>query len=62
MVNLQSLLGYKLIIIIIMSNLKKTTQSTINALIKKGQKDKAKQIKTDIEAMYGIKGLRLPKV
>ena len=45
-----------------MSNLKKTTQSTINALIKKGQKDKAKQIKTDIEAMYGIKGLKLPKV
>ena len=44
-----------------MSNLKKTTQSTINALVKKGMKDKAKQIKTDIESMYGVTGLRLPK-
>ena len=55
------LLGFKIIIIIIISNLKKTTQSTINALVKKGMKDKAKQIKTDIEAMYGVTGLKLPK-
>ena len=41
-------------------NLKRTTQSTINSLVKKGQKDKAKQMKTDIEAMYGVTGLNLP--
>ena len=42
-------------------NLKKTTQSTINSLIRKGQKDKAKALKTDIEAMYGVTGLYLNK-
>ena len=45
-----------------MSNLKNSTQSTINSLVKKGLRDKAGQIKKDIEAMYGIKGLRIPKV
>jgi|15BtaG_2_1085339.scaffolds.fasta_scaffold66416_2 pentatricopeptide repeat protein len=44
-----------------MSNLKTSTQSTINALVKKGQIDKARQIKKDIEAMYNVTGLRLPK-
>ena len=41
-------------------NLKITTQSTINSLVRKGQKDKAKALKTDIETMYGITGLNLP--
>ena len=41
-------------------NLKRTTQSTINSLVKQGQKDKAKKMKTDIEAMYGVTGLKLP--
>ena len=41
-------------------NLKRTTQSTINSLVKKGQIDKAKKMKTDIEAMYGVTGLNLP--
>ena len=45
-----------------MSNLKKTTQSTINELVKKGMIDKARKLKIDIEAGYDIKGLRIPKV
>ena len=44
-----------------MSNLKKTTQSTINSLVKKGMRDKAGALKKDIEAIYGIKGLKIPK-
>ena len=44
-----------------MSNLKNSTQSTINQLVNKGMVDKARQLKKDIESMYPVRGLKIPK-